>query len=253
MPVDLERQDFESLAATCSNSIYDLSTCIRRTEKLAAKVDKDPAVNRNSEKLSSEMVAIGSKCTETGAIVEQLTKWPADLLSGSQRSQQQDINSGFDSILKNVHTLQQKAAKAITKVASAAGAASDATGRLQSSQSGSASTASENTPLLQQLVSTDLSLHNNLLEDREQEISEIQRGMMEINSIFRDLGVLVAEQGTNLDTIEENVTDMARQTNDAANQLFKAETYQRSRGKWSCIALLVLLVITILVALSIFA
>lgn len=246
MVVDLERQDFETVAATCSNNIYTLSTRIRQTKKLAAKVERDPVLNRSSERLSKDMVAIGEKCSETADIIQDLNKWPADLLSNSQKNQLSDLNSSFDVVLKDIHGLQKNATQVARKVATASGAAANI-------QTGSSSVASENTPLLQQLVSVDLTIHNDLIEDREQEISEIQRGMLEINSIFKDLGVLVAEQGANLDTVEENISDMARNTNEASNQLTKAENYQKSRGKWSCIALLFLLFITIIVAISIFA
>lgn len=192
------------------------------------------------------MVVIGEQCSDTASRIQELNTWPRDLLNGSQRSQLDDLNSGFDTVLKEIHELQKNATTVARKVATISGATSNA-------QTGSSAGLSENTPLLQQLVSADLTIHNDLIEDREQEIAEIQRGMLEINSIFKDLGVLVAEQGANLDTVEENISDMARNTNEASNQLTKAENYQRSRGKWSCIALLFLLFITTLVAISIFA
>lgn len=99
----------------------------------------------------------------------------------------------------------------------------------------------------------ELDLHTALIEDRDLEISEIQRGAREINSIFQDLGTLIAEQGHQIDTVEDNIANLAVQTSNANHQLDKAYKHQRGRGKWTCILLSVLLVITILVGLNVLA
>ena len=46
----------------------------------------------------------------------------------------------------------------------------------------------------------ELDYHEALIEERENEIREIEVGINELNQIFRDLGTIVQEQGVNIGT-----------------------------------------------------
>ncbi|QRW20198.1 syntaxin protein 2 [Rhizoctonia solani] len=59
------------------------------------------------------------------------------------------------------------------------------------------------------LSKAELAHQESLIQEREIEIREIETGIHELNEIFRDLGTLVTEQGTMLDTIEANVDSVA--------------------------------------------
>ncbi|CAN3375857.1 hypothetical protein DIURU_003957 [Diutina rugosa] len=98
---------------------------------------------------------------------------------------------------------------------------------------------------------TDLQYHILLTEERNQEIEQVAQGIQEINSIFKDLGQLVHQQGDQLDTIEDNVQQLNDNAQQADRALVKANEYQRRRSKWSCIFLVVLSIIVLIIVLAV--
>lgn len=49
---------------------------------------------------------------------------------------------------------------------------------------------------IQLLDNSEVEFNEHLIEEREQEIQGIEQGIVELNEIFRDLGTIVAEQGS---------------------------------------------------------
>jgi len=87
-----------------------------------------------------------------------------------------------------------------------------------------------------------------LIADREQGIKEIEKTVVEVNEIFRDLSHLVQEQGVMIDNIESNIEESVVKTTDGVEELRKANEYQKSsRNKMCCLALIILIVAAIIV------
>ena len=63
--------------------------------------------------------------------------------------------------------------------------------------------------------------HNNdaVIEQREQEINDIAKGIIELADIFKDLQTMVIDQGTMLDRIDYNVERMAVDVKEAEKEL----------------------------------
>lgn len=76
-----------------------------------------------------------------------------------------------------------------------------------------------------------------ILEERDRGIREIQQQIGEVNEIFRDLAVLVNDQGEQLYDIEEAVVNAADRTKQAEEHLQGASRFHRKQ----CTYLLVLL------------
>lgn len=238
--MDLERQNFETVASQASNAVYELNSGVRRLQRLCSR----PTASSN---LSSVVSKVSQNCADSSKVIESLNNWKAQDLTTTQSQQQAQISQEFSALAREITSLQSKAASLLREQIDAASAAAAANERDTSHEP------TEETPLIQVLDELDqgaVDLHTSLLEERELEISEIQRGMNEINAIFTDLGTLIQEQGAQLDTVEDNVTNMASNTESAQRELTRANNYQKSRGKWSCYFLLFLLVITILVGIS---
>ncbi|SCU85358.1 LAFA_0D15236g1_1 [Lachancea sp. 'fantastica'] len=92
-----------------------------------------------------------------------------------------------------------------------------------------------------------------LIQQRDQEISRIESGVSELNQIFHDLGSIVQQQGHLVDNIESNIYSVANSAQAGARELTKAMNYQRGSSKRCLMILAVfsfLLVMFILVVLS---
>ncbi|KAF9427792.1 hypothetical protein BGZ76_002187 [Entomortierella beljakovae] len=101
------------------------------------------------------------------------------------------------------------------------------------------------------VVDNELEYNESLIVQREEEIREIEHGITELNEIFRDLGTMVNEQGSMLDSIENNVTSISMSTQSASEQLTTAAIHQRNARKKSCYLLMIIAVVTAIVVLAI--
>jgi len=111
---------------------------------------------------------------------------------------------------------------------------------------------------LQQQQQADLADQNevdfqeSLILQREEEIRAIERGVVEISDIFRDLGSMINDQGAQLDIIGANVDSVAQDHKAADLELRSASRYQKGARNRACCLLLILAVVLTIVLLAIF-
>lgn len=89
------------------------------------------------------------------------------------------------------------------------------------------------------------------VQSRDQEISQIAQSIEELGSIFKELAVLVIDQGTILDRIDYNMEAVVEHTKTGIQQLERAERHQKSARPMKCIICLmctigILLIILVL-------
>jgi syntaxin 7 len=101
-------------------------------------------------------------------------------------------------------------------------------------------------------LDNEIAFNEAIIEEREQGIQEIQQQIGEVNEIFKDLAVLVHEQGTMIDDIGSNIENSHAATAQARSQLAKASKTQRSNSSLACLLLvifgIVLLILIIVLA-----
>ncbi|CAI4036352.1 hypothetical protein SMKI_15G1940 [Saccharomyces mikatae IFO 1815] len=88
----------------------------------------------------------------------------------------------------------------------------------------------------------EFAYQQNLIEQRDQEISNIERGITELNEVFKDLGSVVQQQGILVDNIEANIYTTSDNTQMASDELRKAMRHQKRTSRWRMYLLIVLLV-----------
>mmetsp|Transcript_23897 Transcript_23897/g.35070 ORF Transcript_23897/g.35070 Transcript_23897/m.35070 type:complete len:310 (-) Transcript_23897:102-1031(-) len=81
-----------------------------------------------------------------------------------------------------------------------------------------------------------------LVNQRDEEITRIAKSIEELAQIFKELAVLVIDQGTILDRIDYNMEQVLEHTKEGIIQLEKAENYQKSALPMRCIIVLVFLI-----------
>jgi syntaxin 16 len=87
------------------------------------------------------------------------------------------------------------------------------------------------------------------IQSRDQEISKIAQSIEELGTIFKELAVLVIDQGTILDRIDYNMEAVVEHTKTGIVQLEKAETAQKSARPMKCIVSLTILICVLLMIL----
>jgi len=90
-----------------------------------------------------------------------------------------------------------------------------------------------------------------IVAQRTKEIKQISKSINELAIIFKDLALLVVEQGTMLDRIDYNIEETKQHTTVAVQQLHQAQEHQKGyRNKLCmlllCIGILILLVVVLI-------
>lgn len=80
-----------------------------------------------------------------------------------------------------------------------------------------------------------------MTEEREQAITKVAESVNELAEIFKEIQVLVIDQGTVLDRIDYNIEQAADRVVQAQGVLEKANEYQKKSRTMLCIYLLLLL------------
>ncbi|QPG76722.1 hypothetical protein FOA43_004116 [Brettanomyces nanus] len=81
----------------------------------------------------------------------------------------------------------------------------------------------------QQLGQHEVSYHEDLINERDEAITNISKGVQDINKIFQDLNEVVNQQGEEIDTIETGMNDYANNNQMAHHELRKADDYQKRK------------------------
>ncbi|KAH6819044.1 syntaxin of plants 43 [Perilla frutescens var. frutescens] len=85
--------------------------------------------------------------------------------------------------------------------------------------------------------------------EREREIQQVVESVNDLAQIMKDLSVLVIDQGTIVDRIDYNITNVAASVEDGLKQLQKAERSQKQGGMVMCASVLVIMCFVMLVLL----
>ncbi|KAI8144845.1 t-SNARE [Fennellomyces sp. T-0311] len=102
-----------------------------------------------------------------------------------------------------------------------------------------------------QALDNEIEYNEVLITEREGEIQGIEQGITELNEIFRDLGMLVNEQESGIQSIYGNVLNIAQNTRQAADELTTANRHQKSARKNMCCLLLIVTIVACVLALII--
>ena len=87
------------------------------------------------------------------------------------------------------------------------------------------------------------------VQSRDAEIAKIAQSIEELGTIFKELAVLVIDQGTILDRIDYNMEAVVEHTKTGVKQLERAENHQKSARPMRCIICLSITIFVLLLIL----
>ncbi|KAL4080372.1 t-SNARE [Scleroderma yunnanense] len=98
-----------------------------------------------------------------------------------------------------------------------------------------------------QIMETDQTHQDLHLRDRE--LTHIANSIASLADLFKDLSILVIDQGTLLDSIEYNIEQTSVQVTEAVKELDIATRYQKNTGRRKIIFLLLLIIFGLIIIL----
>ncbi|CAI4051536.1 SNAP receptor VAM3 SKDI_15G2550 [Saccharomyces kudriavzevii IFO 1802] len=103
----------------------------------------------------------------------------------------------------------------------------------------------------QGLSQEELDFQTIIHQERSHQIGRIHTAVQEVNAIFSQLGSLVKEQGEQVTTIDENISHLHDNMQNANKQLTMADQHQRERNKCGKVTLIVAIVVCMVVLLAV--
>lgn len=90
-----------------------------------------------------------------------------------------------------------------------------------------------------------------MVEQREREIQSVVKSISDLNVIFKELAVMISEQGQVIDRIDHSIENTSLKVEAGMNELKKADKYQKKNRKMKCIVIEAVIVVVLLFILII--
>lgn len=248
--------EYIRLSNQVSNNIQQLTRKIALIQKLVNHIGTPQDVPQNFEKLQSEQKDSSILVKETSSLLQKLGNIQAsDPGEMRQRKIQQDkLHDNFSNALNNFQKVQRLAAEKERASLQRARAKSmeygGGSGGGGVGYQDESSAMADKGPAFQVQTEADLSLDE--IREREAAIRKLESDIVDVNEIFKDLAIMVHEQGDVIDSIEANVDSAAVHVESGNVHLEKARNYQKASRKKMCILIIILLVVAIALGLIIY-
>ncbi|KAK4364671.1 hypothetical protein RND71_016029 [Anisodus tanguticus] len=242
-----------------ASGIFQINTAVSTFQRLVNTLGTPKDTPELREKLHKTRVHIGQLVKDTSAKLKQASETDHRVeVSASKKITDAKLAKDFQAVLKEFQKAQRLAAERETAYTPFVPQAI-----LPSSYTASEIDVTEKSPEQRALLvdsrrqevlllDNEIAFNEAIIEEREQGIQEIQQQIGEVNEIFKDLAVLVHEQGTIIDDIGSNVENAHAATAQGRSQLAKAAKTQRSNSSLTCLLLvifgIVLLIVIIVLA-----
>ncbi|CAN0897012.1 Putative syntaxin-131 [Linum grandiflorum] len=89
------------------------------------------------------------------------------------------------------------------------------------------------------------------IHERHDAVKEIEKKLLDLHQIYLDMAVLVEAQGEILDNIENQVTNAVSHVQSGTTALQTARSLQKSKRKWTCIAIFILLIVIAVIVVGV--
>ena len=243
-----------------ASGIFQINTAVSTFQRLVNTLGTPKDTPELRDKLHKTRLHIGQLVKDTSAKLKQASEIDHNVeVNASKKIADAKLAKDFQAVLKEFQKAQRLSAERETAYTPFVPQA-----LLPSSYTASeVDIGSDKTPEQRALLvesrrqevlflDNEISFNEAIIEEREQGIQEIQSQIGEVNEIFKDLAVLVHEQGAMIDDIGSNIEHSHAATVQAKSQLAKASKTQRSNSSLTCLLLvifgIVLLIVIIVLA-----
>lgn len=245
---------------TVVSGIFQITTAVSTFQRLVNTLGTPKDTPELREKLHKTRLHIGQLVKDTSAKLKQASETDHHAgVSQSKKIADAKLAKDFQAVLKEFQKAQRLAAERETAytpfipqaILPSSYTASEIDVNNDKSQEQRALLVESRRPEVL-LLDNEIAFNEAIIEEREQGIQEIQQQIGEVNEIFKDLAVLVHEQGSMIDDIGTHIENAQAATAQGKTHLVKAAKTQRSNSSLTCLLLvifgIVLLIVVIVLA-----
>ncbi|KAI5601950.1 hypothetical protein POPTR_001G138500v4 [Populus trichocarpa] len=243
-----------------ASGIFQINTAVSTFQRLVNTLGTPKDTPELREKLHKTRLHIGQLVKDTSARLKQASE--TDHYAGVSQSKKiadAKLAKDFQAVLKEFQKAQRLAAERETAYTPFVPQAVLPSSYTASEIDLSFDKSPEQRAILVEsrrqevlLLDNEIAFNEAVIEEREQGIHEIQQQIGEVNEIFKDLAVLVHEQGTMIDDIGSHIENSQAATAQGKSHLVKAAKTQRSNSSLACL-LMVIFGIVILIVIVVLA
>ncbi|XP_055253464.1 syntaxin-12 [Moschus berezovskii] len=245
-------RDFNSIIQTCSGNIQRISQATAQIKNLMSQLGTKQDSSKLQENLQQLQHSTNQLAKETNELLKELGSLPLPLSTSEQRQQKlqkERLMNDFSAALNSFQAVQRRVSeKEKESIARArAGSRLSAEERQREEQLVSFDSHEEWNQMQRQedeVAITEQDLE--LIKERETAIRQLEADILDVNQIFKDLAMMIHDQGDLIDSIEANVESSEVHVERATDQLQRAAYYQKKSRKKICILVLVLSVIILI-------
>jgi t-SNARE complex subunit (syntaxin) len=252
-PQTAPKMDYGRLSQNVGSNIQKMKSQVSDVERMVRQIGTASDSPDLRERLHKQTHGIHDVAKQTGEDLKQIDTFPqsSDPIEQRQRKLlKEKLLNEFTDALKRFQQTQREAAKKERESVVRARAQSSAAQQWNPFEDeGQKPTQSAGAPFSQTQTTVQMEEEVDLqgLREREDAIKRLESDILDVNQIFKDLAVLVHEQGEIVDSIEANVEVAAGHVEQANTQLSQARNYQsKARRKMICIIGLLVVVALVL-------
>lgn len=251
--------DFGKLSQNIGSNIQKIQQNVAQIQRLVAQIGTPQDSEDVRQRVHQTTHYTNQLAKETNSYLKELAHLPMPHSPSEQRQwkmQKERFTDEFSSVLKTFQTAQRTAAeKERASVQRARAHSGHNQSPFHDTFEANDTMVSPGYSQTREVLQMEQDVDLDLLREREDAIKKLERDITDVNTIFKDLGMLVHEQGEVLDSIEANIDNAQMSVQEGTTQLSKARDYQsKARRKKCClliIGLVVLAVVVIIIAVSV--
>jgi len=239
-----------------AGGIFQINTAVSSFKRLLNDLGTSRDTPQLREKLHKTRQHIGQLVKETSARLKEASETDQHQeVSASKKIADAKLAKDFQAILKEYQKAQQLAAERETAYTPSVPQVAQSSSYLSNVPDSNAEVNQEHQLLIETRkleflqLENEVSFNEAIIEERDHGIKEIQNQISEVNEIFKDLAVLVNEQGVMIDDIGSNIEGSYVGTAEATTHLVKASKSQKSRKCLSCWVPLAILGVVIIIVI----
>ncbi|XP_029475242.1 syntaxin-12 isoform X2 [Rhinatrema bivittatum] len=233
--------------------------CIKRAAQIKSLLSQ-LGTKQDSSKLQENLQQIQHSTNQiakdTNQCLKELGTLPLPLSLSEQRQQKlqkERLMNDFSSALNNFQTIQRRVSEKEKEMVARARAGSRLSGEERHKDEQLVSFDSNEDWNQMQSQEEDVITEQDLelIKERETAIQQLEADILDVNQIFKDLAVMIHDQGEMIDSIEANVESTEVHVEHANEQLQRAAYYQKKSRKKICILVLILVIVAAILGLII--
>ena len=244
--------EWTRLSQAISKNIQSITQNVAQMQRMVNQIGTQQDSPQLRDKLHQVQHYTNQLAKETNTYIKDISQLsqPASQSDLRQRKMQKErLMSDFSSALNNFQAAQRQAAEKERASVARARASSGYNDSFFDERKADDAFGSNQ---MQSSIQMEQDVDMDLLHEREQAIQKLESDIMDVNQIFKDLGMLVHEQGEMIDSIEANVESSAVHVEQGRDQLYKAKEYQKKSRRKKCILLGVIILIIIILSVIIY-